>query len=779
MGVKMLGARVKRIEDPRLLRGEAAYVDDLHQPGLLHMAILRSPHAHARLGAIELTRARALPGVVDAFSLHAFGEQPPAFPVLLPPPDAKPAPQFPLGRDRVRYVGEGVAVVVAESRAIAEDALDLIQVEYEVLEPVPSVEAALAGAAPVLHAGVPGNRYAEWSIGVGDADTAFGEADVVVRERLAMQRYTGVPMETRGLLASHDRLTGELVVWASTQWPHTARALTAALLGIPEQQVRVILPEIGGGFGVKVEFYPEDLLVPFAARRLGRPVKWIEDRREHFQSTVHAREQVHELELAVRRDGTILGLRDRILTDMGGYVRALGFINPSLASSSVPGPYRIPNVRIDSVAVLTNKTPVSPYRGAGQPEATFARERLLDIAAREIGMDPAELRRKNLLPPQALPYEVGLASVEGPVVYDSGDYPRALDVALETVGHAALRREQQAGQTEGRLLGLGLAVYAQISGNGPFEGAEVRVDGAGKVTLVTGLAAIGQGVGTALAQVVADELGVGLEDVRVVCGDTARLPFGVGTFASRAAVMGGTSTAAAAAKVRDKAVRLAAHLLEADPEDIEWVDGQARVRGAPSRMLTLAQLAQAAGPGGSRPEGMEPSLEARHYFETHASPYSYGVHAAVVEVDAETGRAQVRRYVAVSDAGRLINPSIVEGQIVGGVAQGLGGALMEELAYDPSGQLVASSLMDYALPSARDVPEVEIVHLQTPTPLNPLGIKGLGEGGAIAAHAAVANAVADALAQGNARLTRTPLRAELVHALAQRASTSLAAAPSG
>ena len=779
MGVKMLGARVKRIEDPRLLRGEAAYVDDLHQPGLLHMAILRSPHAHARLGAIELTRARALPGVVDAFSLHAFGEQPPAFPVLLPPPDAKPAPQFPLGRDRVRYVGEGVAVVVAESRAIAEDALDLIQVEYEVLEPVPSVEAALAGAAPVLHAGVPGNRYAEWSIGVGDADTAFGEADVVVRERLAMQRYTGVPMETRGLLASHDRLTGELVVWASTQWPHTARALTAALLGIPEQQVRVILPEIGGGFGVKVEFYPEDLLVPFAARRLGRPVKWIEDRREHFQSTVHAREQVHELELAVRRDGTILGLRDRILTDMGGYVRALGFINPSLASSSVPGPYRIPNVRIDSVAVLTNKTPVSPYRGAGQPEATFARERLLDIAAREIGMDPAELRRKNLLPPQALPYEVGLASVEGPVVYDSGDYPRALDVALETVGHAAFRREQQAGQTEGRLLGLGLAVYAQISGNGPFEGAEVRVDGAGKVTLVTGLAAIGQGVGTALAQVVADELGVGLEDVRVVCGDTARLPFGVGTFASRAAVMGGTSTAAAAAKVRDKAVRLAAHLLEADPEDIEWVDGQARVRGAPSRMLTLAQLAQAAGPGGSRPEGMEPSLEARHYFETHASPYSYGVHAAVVEVDAETGRAQVRRYVAVSDAGRLINPTIVEGQIVGGIAQGLGGALMEELAYDRSGQLVASSLMDYALPSARDVPEVEIVHLQTPTPLNPLGIKGLGEGGAIAAHAAVANAVADALAQGNARLTHTPLRAELVHALAQRASTSLAAAPSG
>jgi carbon-monoxide dehydrogenase large subunit len=771
MGVKMLGARVKRIEDPRLLRGEAAYVDDLHQPGLLHMAILRSPHAHARLGAIDLTRAQALPGVVDAFSLAAFGDQPPAFPVLLPPPDAKPAPQFPLARDRARYVGEGVAVVVAESRAIAEDALDLIEVEYDVLEPVPSIEAGLADDAPLLHESVPGNRYAEWSIGVGDVEAAFAEAEVVIRERLAMQRYTGVPMETRGLLASHDRVTGDLVVWASTQWPHTARVLTAALLGIPEQQVRVILPEIGGGFGVKVEFYPEDLLVPFAARRLGRPVKWIEDRREHFQSTVHAREQVHAMELALRRDGTILGLRDRILTDMGGYVRALGFINPSLASSAVPGPYRIPNVRIDSVAVLTNKTPVSPYRGAGQPEATYARERLLDIAAREIGIDAAELRHKNLLPPDALPYDVGLASVEGPVVYDSGDYPRALDLALDKVGHAALREEQQAG----RCLGLGLAVYAQISGNGPFEGAEVRVDGAGKVTLVTGLAAIGQGIGTALAQVVAEELGVGLEDVRVVCGDTARLPFGVGTFASRAAVMGGTSTAAAAAKVREKAVRLAAHLLEAHVEDIEWVDGQARVRGAPSRMLTLAQLAQAAGPGGNRPEGMDPSLEARHYFETHASPYSYGVHAAVVEVDAETGQAQVQRYVVVSDAGRLINPTIVEGQIVGGIAQGLGGALMEELAYDRSGQLVASSLMDYALPSAQDVPQVDIVHLETPTPHNPLGVKGLGEGGAIAAHAAVANAVADALAQGNARVTRTPLRAETVHALAQSASAALAA----
>jgi carbon-monoxide dehydrogenase large subunit len=425
------------------------------------MAILRSPHAHARILKVDLEPARALSGVVDAFTVEAFGASPPLFPVLLPPPDAKPALQAPLAYGHVRHVGEGVAVVVCESRAIAEDALDLIDVDYDVLDAIAGVEAALADGAPTLHDGVPGNRYAEWSMAVGDVAAAFRDADVVVRERLSMQRYSAIPIETRGVLASHDALTGDLVIWASTQWAHTARSLTAALLGIPEQHVRVITPDVGGGFGVKVELYPEDLLVPFAARRLGRPVKWIEGRREHMLTTVHARQQVHEIELALRRDGTILGLRDRILTDMGAYVRALGFINPSLAAASVPGPYRIANVQIDSLAVLTNKTPVSPYRGAGQPEATFARERLLDIAARELGVSPADLRRKNLLPPEELPYEVGLTSVEGGVIYDSGDYPHALDVALQALGDDPVKP----GAGDGRLRGLGLAVYAQISGN--------------------------------------------------------------------------------------------------------------------------------------------------------------------------------------------------------------------------------------------------------------------------------------------------------------------------
>jgi carbon-monoxide dehydrogenase large subunit len=766
MGVKLLGARVKRVEDPRFLRGQGAFVDDLRVPGLLHMAILRSPHAHARIRRIDLQRARAESGVVDVFTIDAFGAAPPMFPVLLPPADPKSAPQAPLANGVTRHVGEGIAVVICENRSIAEDALDLIDVDYDVLEPVASVEAALAEGAPTLHVGVPGNRYAEWSIGVGDAAQALRDAEVVVRERLSMQRYSGVPIETRGVLASHDPLTGDLVIWASTQWAHTARSLTAALLGIPEQHVRVITPDVGGGFGVKVELYPEDLLVPFAARRLGRPVKWIEGRREHLMTTVHARQQVHDIELALRRDGTIVGLRDRILTDMGAYVRALGFINPSLASASVPGPYRIPNVQIDSLAVLTNKTPVSPYRGAGQPEATFARERLLDIAARQLGMDAAELRRKNLLEPDALPYEVGLASVEGGVVYDSGNYPHALDMAVQALGEDARRSTV----VDGLVRGLGLAVYAQISGNGPFEGAEVRVDGGGKVTVVSGVAAIGQGIGTTLAQLAADELGVALDDVQVVCGDTARIPFGVGTFASRAAVMGGTSTAVAAGMVRDKAVLLAAHLLEVSAEDIDWVDGEAQVRGAPTRSLSLAQLAQAAGPGGTRPEGMAPSLEARYYFETHASPYSYGVHAAVAAVDPETGSVRIERYVVVNDAGRLINPTIVEGQIVGGIAQGLGGALMEDLVYGADGQLLASSLLDYALPTARHLPPVEITHLETPTTLNPLGIKGLGEGGAIASHAAVANAVADALAHIGVRVAATPLTAAAISSLPRSGS---------
>ncbi len=765
MGVKLMGARVKRLEDPRLLRGQASYVDDIRLPGTLHAAILRSPHAHARIRRIDLSAARAAPGVVDAFSLADAWPEPPAIPVLIPHPLLRACPQYPLARDRVRYVGEPVAVVVAENRYLAEDALELVEVEYEPLPAVVDAEAALAPGAQPLHDDAPDNVAARWTHEKGDVASAFQSADRVVREQFRMQRYTGVPLETRGVLAARDPVSGDLTIWASTQWPHTARALAAALLGLEEQRVRVILPEVGGGFGVKVDLYPEDLVIPLAAIRTGRPVKWIEDRREHLQGIVHAREMTFDLELALRADGTILGLRGRILSDQGAYVRTLGVINPSLAGATLPGPYRIDHYTAEVVCALTNKSPVSPYRGAGQPESTFARERLLDVAARELGMDPAELRLKNLLPPEALPYNTGVASVEGPVVFDSGDFPSALRTALDRAGYAAFRQSQPAARASGRLPGIGICVFTQITGLGPFESAHVRADGAGNVTVISGAAPQGQGSATTLAQLVADELEVPLERVKVVFGDTTQIPFGVGTFASRNAVMAGTASAVAAQRVRDKAVQLAAHLLEASPGDVEWADGTAQVRGVPDKRLTLGQLAQAAGPGGNRPTGMEPGLEARYYFETHDSPYSYGVHVVEVEVDPETGAVAVQRYVVVNDAGKLINPMIVEGQIVGGIAQGLGGALLEELVYDAEGQLLTTSLLDYLLPTSQDVPSVDITHLETPTPLNPLGVKGLGEGGAVAAHAAVANAVADALAHTGARVRQTPLRPAAVRQL--------------
>jgi carbon-monoxide dehydrogenase large subunit len=628
----------------------------------------------------------------------------------------------------------------------------------EALQPVASVEAASAGGAPNLHPDAMGNVCAAWTMRLGDVDAAFRNAEVVVSERFSIQRYTGVPIETRGVASQLDPVSGELVIWVSGQWPHTTRNLAARMLGIPEDLIRVVVPDVGGGFGVKEEFYPEDLLVPFCARRLGRPVKWIESRREHFLSVVHAREQVHELQLAFRRDGTILGLRDRIVTDMGAYVRALGFVNVSLAAASMPGPYRIPHVQIDSVAVVTNKSPASAYRGAGQPEATFARERALDIAAPRMGIDPADLRRRNLLPPEALPYDTGLGSVDGKVRFDSGDFPLALDTALQLVDYHRLKDEQARRRHDGRLRGVGLAVYAQITGTGPFEGADVRVGGDGRITVATGAVDIGQGLTTALAQIVADELELPIASVNVVCGDTLRIPHGVGTYASRAAVMAGNAAASAAAQVKARALDLAAHLLEVAREDVEWREGAACVRGVIDRSLTLAQLAEAARPGAEhRPAGMEPGLEARHYYERDDPPFAYGVHAVVVDVDPETGSVRIDRYLVVSDSGRLINPTLAEGQIVGGVAQGLGGALLEHLAYDADGQLVASSLLDYALPRACDVPPIEMAHLQIPTPLNPLGIKGLGEGGAVGAHAAVANAVADALRPLGVEVRATPL----------------------
>jgi carbon-monoxide dehydrogenase large subunit len=769
MGVKMVGASVNRTEDPRLLRGEAAYLDDLRFPGLLHMAVLRSPHAHARVLSVDVSAARALPGVVDAFTAAELGPTPPAIPSFYSPESFRPAPQYPLAVDTVRYVGEGVAVVVAESRHVAEDALELIEAEYEPLEAVVDAYAAIQPGAPVLHENAPDNVAATILYENGDVAAAFAAADRIVSERLDMQRYTGIPMETRGVVGHRDLVTGEMTVWDSTQWPHTVRTILAGMLGVPARAIRVVIPDIGGGFGIKADFYPEDFLVPFAAGRIGRPVKWIEDRNEHFLTIAHSREQIHEVDIALKDDGTILGLRARHITNCGAYQRPLGLVNASLAGTSLAGIYRVPAYRVEAVCASTNKAPASAYRGAGAPEATFARERLLDIAARELGMDRAELRRKNLLTPQEMPYDTGLVSLEAAVVLDSGNFPEAFEKALEMADYAGFSARQLAAREEGRLIGLGICVYHQLSGTGPFEGGSVRVDPTGEVTINSGAAPQGQGTATMLAQIAADELQVPHDSIKVVFGDTGRLAHGMGTYASRNAVMAGTAVVMASTKVREKALELAAHLLEADPADLVLEDGYASVKGVPSSRVSWPEIAAAATPGGNRPQGMEPDLESVQYFETMAAPYSYGIHIAEAEIDPDTGFTTVTRYVVVNDAGTIINPRNAEGQIVGGVAQGLGGALMEELVYGPDGQPQSTSFMDYLMPGSLDVPNVEIGHVETKSPLNPLGVKGMGEGGAIGGHSAVANAVADAIEHLGVTVTRTPLKPAAVWQLIQSA----------
>ena len=774
MGAKMMGARVPRLEDPRLLRGHASFVDDLSLPGILHAAVLRSPHAHARIRKTNLSAVRAAPGVVDAFCLGDIWQNPPSIPVVVGVPSLLPCAQYPLAREIVRYVGEPVAIVVASDRACAEEALEAAEVEYDPLPVLSDANQARAVGAQLLHATAPGNVAARWTQGFGNVKAAFQEADHVVRDHLRMQRYTGVPLETRGILASPDPLSGELTIWASGQWPHTARRITAAMLGIEERRIRCILPDVGGGFGVKCDIYPEDILIPLAATRLNRPVKWIEDRREHFLGSVHAREMTFDVELALKADGTILGMRGQIISDQGAYVRTLGIVNASLAITGLPGPYNIKNYSAEVICPLTNKSPTSTYRGAGAPEGTYARERLLDIASHQLGIDPAELRLKNLLPPEALPYNTGLVNVEAAVSYDLGDFPAALRQALEKANYADFRKAQLRARSEGQLRGVGICVYVQQAAIGPYESAEVRVDGNGNVSVVSGAAPQGQGSATALAQIVADELEVPLERVSVGFGDTARIPFGVGTYASRNAVMAGSAAFGAAQRVREKAIQVAAHLFEASPADVEWKDGVAHIVGVPDKGYTLAELAQAARPGGTRPPGTEPGLEARYYFEKKQSPFSYGVHVAEVDIEPETGDVKLSRYVVVNDCGRMINPMIVEGQIAGGVAQGAGGALLEELIYDEQGQLLTASLLDYPLPTSLDLPPIEISHLVSPSNLNPLGVKGVGEGGAIGAHAAVTNAVADAIAHTGARVRETPLRPAVVWRLLKETSVQSA-----
>jgi len=779
MGAKFFGAAVKRREDPRFLRGEGRFIDDVTLPGLLQAAFLRSPHAHARIVRIDAAAAAASPGVVRVLTfkdlerwmkpLPLFGAVPPGLAAVVKF-EIRQAPQWALCRDRVRYVGEIVAMVVADSAERAEDAVDLIEVEWDLLPPVVDMTRAAEPGATLIHPEWGSNVGIGFTHSIGDADRAFAQADATVAETFNIQRYVGMPLEGRGVVAAWDRRDGTMTTWNSTQVSHFVQQGLTGALGLPPHKIRVIAPDLGGGFGTKASGYAEDALVPIAARILGRPVKWIESRREHMSGAAHARHQVHAISLAARRDGTILAVRDRIWLDLGAY-NVWGVVLPYNTVAHLIGPHRIKNMRVDVEAVVTNKTPNAPYRGAGRPETVFAMDRIVDCLARELRMDPAEIRRRNYIRPDELPYDFGMPYRDGnPLVYDTGDFPDALEKALEAAGYEQFRTEQALLRARGVHRGIGISGYVEGTAIGPYEGATVKLDLTGRVLVATGAINSGQGHETSFAQIAADALGVPLDWVTVIGGDTAAVPFGVGTFASRSAVTAGNSIADACREVRTKLARAAAALLEAGPDDIEIEDGRVFVKGAPSSAVDIARVVQASIPTFAKPGVASPDFEASAYHHVPTVTYASAVHVAQVEVDTATGRVTLLRYVVAHDCGRVINPIIVEGQVHGGVAQGVGGALFEEMVYDETGQLLTGSLMDYAVPKADDLPLIETVHLEFPSPRNPLGVKGLGEGGAISPPAAIANAIEDALAPFGVRITETPVTAARIVALLQRRS---------
>jgi carbon-monoxide dehydrogenase large subunit len=774
----MIGARVPRLEDARFLTGQARYVADLARPGMLHAVVVRSPHAHARLRRLDAGPARLAPGVAAVVTAADLPPVPP-IPVRVPTHgDLTPFLQRPLAADVVRYVGEPVAVVAADSRARAEDAAELLEADYEPLAAVVDAETALGPSAPAIHPS--GNLATEWRVDLGDVDRAFREAACVVRERFQVQRHTAVPLETRGLLVEPDPGRGFLTVWGATKVPHTNRTVLATMLGMGEGQIRMAEPDVGGSFGARGEFYPEDYLVPFLALATGRPVRWIEDRLEHFQAINHSRQQSWEVALAATADGVLTALDARLLNDQGAYIRTHGDVVASHSSASLPGPYRIPHYRCHVRCALTNKTPTGTLRSPGMFEANFVREQAVDLVARRLGLAPAEVRRRSLIPPSEMPYRVGTVSVGRPTVFDTGDFPRVFERALQAFEAPAPAADPPPGPAAtppgDRATGRGVAALVEPSGLGPFEGARVEVDPQGRVSVMTGASSQGQGQETTLAQVAAEALTVSLAAVTVRHGDTGLLRHGGGTYASRAAVIAGTAVWQAAQKVKARALRWAARHLEAAVEDVVLEDGRLHVQGSRERGLTLGELARLVAPGHpgalGYPEGAqeteEDGLSATAYVRGHLSGTAvFSVHLAEVAVDRQTGQVAVTRYLVAADVGRAINPLIVEGQLVGGVVQGLGGALLEELVYDEGGQLLTGTFMDYLLPSAPEAPPVRtLVIEEARAPSNPLGVKGVGEVGSSGVGAAVASAVAAAL---GVPVTALPLTPDRVRRLARGA----------
>ncbi len=766
METRYFGERITRNEDPRLLTGRAQFIDDVDLPGMLHVAFLRSPHAHARIVRIDVARAKERAGVAAVFVAQDMGEDWKPGPLLVSPPPVKKLLAFneciqvPLAKDKVRFVGEPIAMVVAASRYIAEDALDDIDVEYDVLPANVDMEKTLAPDAARIHDQAEGNIGAHVIQEKGDANAAFKNAHLVISRRFYYDHGSSAPMETRGMIVNWDRFSETMTIWDTTQAPVVIRNGMAARLGLSAYQVRVIAPFIGGGFGPKIMmFYPEEMCIPWAAMQLGRPLKWIEDRRENFIAMNNERDQIHDASIALSKDGKILGIRDTFLYDTGAYI-PYGLTVPLNAQCTLLGMYKVPNYYSEFKAVFTNKTIVSPYRGAGRQHGVFVMERLLDLAARELKMDRTEIRRRNFIQPYEFPYNNEIIYQDfAPLQYDSGNYNAVLDKAMEAIDYRDfLENEKPRLQKQGKRVGLGLVCYVEGTGIGPYEGARVSVETNGKVTVATGVGTQGQGHYTSFAQVVAEQLGVDVRDVRIVTGDTAEFHWGVGTFASRGAVVAGNAMNEAAKVVREKALKLAAEELDVYEGDLELVNGRVQVKGLPAKSIALGELAAKANPlRGAVAANTEPGLEATRYFGPQSGVTSAGAHAMIVEVDPETMMVKILKYVVVHDCGKVINPLILEGQVQGGVAQGIGNAFYEKLAYDENGQLLSGSFMDYLLPTAMEVPNVDIEHVETPSPWNPMGVKGAGEAGAIPTASLFAQAVEDALGESRLEILEIPL----------------------
>ncbi len=762
-----VGSRFTRVEDEALLRGEGCFVDDIHLPGMLECAFVRSTFAHARLRSVDMEAARRGPGVIAVLGLadllpHLTSERLPLG-LSLESVEGEVTP-FVLAKEEVCFVGEAIALVVAENRYLAEDAAALVEVDVDVLPAVSSAENAASTDSPLAHSEKESNRVKEIGQAYGDVDDGFSRAAHVCSISMRQERGAAHPIEGRGLVAQYDALENRLTVWDSTQMSHEVRALLSKLLGVDEERVRVVAPDVGGGFGAKYLTYPEEVVLACATRLLDRPLKWVEDRREHFLSAIQARTQFWDMEIAIDAIGKILAVRGRMTHDQGAYTPQ-GFNLPYNASVAVPGPYIVPAYSLDVVAVETNRPYTIPLRGAGYPEATFAMERLLDIAAHEIGLDRAEIRRINLIPVDRIPYEVPLKTRSGSSIkYDSHDFQACQAMALEMIGYDQFPSRQDAAREEGRYLGIGVANGVKVTGRGPFESGVVRVGRLGNVTVYTGALAMGQGLKTAFTQIVADALGVQPGKIRVVAGDTSTISLGQGGFASRQTVVAGSAVHMAALTIRKKALRVAAHLLGVSENDLSITDGMVHVSDIPSSGVTLSELAEAlAGvPGYALPADVEPGLEAESHFSPSSLAYSNATHAVEVEVSTDTGATTIRRYVVVNDCGRMINPALVEGQIHGCVVHGIGNALFEQMIFDEDAQPLTTNFGEYLLPTITEVPFIEIAHMESPTTLNPLGVKGVGELHVVPVAAAVASAIENALSPWSVRIDEYPVTPMMV-----------------